>query len=92
MKSKDAARRSVSVASAVIVGAIVLLLLYTAGYFALGNAWWPGPTMPGPRLRMRVFSSGWIAAAYQPAAWIESRIRGYDVIAGTEEDLRNASP
>jgi hypothetical protein len=84
--------RAVPLVPSVIAAIAVVLLLYLAGYFALGDAWWPGPTMPGPRLRMRVFGSQWIAAAYRPAAWVESRLRGYEVIAGTEEDLFNASP
>jgi hypothetical protein len=41
---------------------------------------------------MRVFGSAALAAVYQPAAWVESRVRGYSVTAGTEDDLFSASP
>jgi hypothetical protein len=91
MKNESPDRRAVPVVSSVIVVVVGVLLIYVAGYFWLGDAWRPGPAGPGP-LRMRVFGSPWLAAAYQPAAWVESRIRGYPVIAGTEDDLRNASP
>jgi hypothetical protein len=74
-----------------IIVIVAVLLLYVAGYFWLGDAWRPGPTPAAP-LRMRVFGSEWVATMYQPAAWVESRLRGYPVAAGTEEDLRNASP
>ena len=72
--------------------ALTLAVAYVAGYFVLGPAWRPGPG-PGPHaIRMRVFPDSRIATLYQPAAWIESRIRGYDIVAGDEELHYMSSP
>lgn len=86
-------RRSVvQVAIAVFVLALLALLLYTGGYVLLGSAWRPGPG-PGPYpIRMRVFPHSQLATLYRPAAWVESRIRGYNIVSGDEESLFTASP
>jgi hypothetical protein len=92
MKNPNSDKRSVPLAFLVIALVVAPLLLYLGGYFWLGDAWRPGPTASGGQLRMRVFHQDWLAVVYRPAAWVESQIRGYTVIAGTEEDLYNSSP
>lgn len=84
--------RSHRLSAPIWVGVILVLTLYIGGYFGLGNPWRPGPPGAANRLRMRVFGSAALAAVYQPAAWVESRVRGYSVTAGTEDDLFSASP
>ena len=83
-------------ASGVFELAVLLSLflpaIYVGGYFFLGGEWRPGPG-PGPYpIRMRVFPDARLAALYRPAAWIESRIRGYHIVSGDEELLFRSSP
>jgi hypothetical protein len=68
----------------------VLFGAYLTGYICLGAAW--RPRGPGTQLRMRVYGHAWLATVYRPAAWVESRIRGYAVPIGTHDDLRLQSP
>ena len=76
----------------VLFAVFAILVAYAAGYFLLGDAWRPGPP-PGPHpIRMRVFPNSFFAAAYRPAAWIESRIRGGDIVAGDPAMLARSSP
>jgi hypothetical protein len=89
MKRDNPDRQTVPILLTVTALMAAIPLIYLTGYLWLGSPWTPRPS---GRIRMRVFSSEWLAAAYQPAAWVESRIRGYPVVAGTEQDLRISSP
>ena len=79
-----------------VLASVVLLLIsvtiYVGGYVFLSDEWRPGPG-PGPYpIRMRVFPNSQLAALYHPAAWVESRIRGYHIVSGDEQRLYMSSP
>jgi hypothetical protein len=78
--------------SVVAVVVLILATIYAAGYVFLGREWRPGPGSGPHRIRMRVFPDSRLATAYRPAAWIESRIRGYNIVSGDEELLFTSSP
>jgi hypothetical protein len=68
---------------------LIAIVLYAGGYFLLSDRWtW----FSSGQLRMRVFASEWLADVYQPAAWVESKIRGYPVVAGSQADVFILSP
>jgi hypothetical protein len=80
--------------SLILLGFVALFALllgsYAGGYVALSRAfpvtvttlWDPAPDRSGDMSRqvlIRRFSARWLAIVFQPAAWIESRIRREEV-------------
>ena len=60
---------------AVLAIVLVMLGAYVGGYFLAGDYW----EMGNVRFIVRTYSNQWQAAAFQPAAWTESKFSGWTV-------------
>jgi len=60
---------------------------YVGGYFLLGE-WHQHYWRDGLAWSDRVYSQPWLAAVFQPAAWVEGNLRGIDVraVSGSRSD------
>lgn len=77
-----------------ILAALALLLLllggYVGAYLGMGKkSVWRGSAPPESKLVGidREYSHEWIATAFKPAAWVESKVRGLDVKAMKYQSL-----
>lgn len=68
-----------------IAFALLLALLYVAGYFALSDGI---HSSTGWRLELRVYPTKWLSLLYWPGAKIESAITGHDI--ETDYNLPNS--
>jgi hypothetical protein len=88
--NKSPRQKSSAAASLLVSLALLLAILglYVGGYF------WPSESTAVYRFEKtwirRSFGNRWLAWAYQPAAWIESRVHGRDIQADTVYDAKPA--
>ena len=68
---------------------LLLLGVYTAGYFWLGsrNDWKSKATGAIVTIE-RSYGQRWLAILFRPAGWIEQRIRGVEVDVRAESSIR----